>query len=115
MDGSEQTSLRATTQSLVIDDPLISIENGLLSNSQTMQCPAGSKVSICANDNYLLISKPMSLVDREMNIIKEVIWDYEKIFDMCWCSRLDRFIVIEDTRVFLVDQNTMINRKDAND
>ena len=114
MDEIEQTSLRVIAQSLVIDDALISIEQGLdLSNlsspCRTIQRPSGSKVCVCANDNFLLIHrKPnLCLVDREMNIIKEVIWDYEKTFDMCWCSTLDRFIVIEDTRIFLVDQSTM--------
>ena len=122
MNELEKTSFRVTTQRLIIDDGLISIESTAeheldLSNlptpCTTIQRPGGSKFSICANDNYLLIHrKPnLCLVDREMNVVKETLWNYDDIYDMCWCSTLDRFIIAKKTDIFLVEENTMTINK----
>ena len=122
MNELENTSLRVTTQRLIIDGAMISIESTAeheldLSNlptpCTTIQRPGGSKSSICANDNYLLIHrKPnLSFVDFEMNVVKEMLWNYEDIGDMCWCSTLDRFIVNEGSNIFLFDESTMAIEK----
>jgi len=122
MNELENTSLRVTTQRLIIDDGLISIESTAeheldLSNlptpCTTIQRLGGSKFSICASDNYLLIHrKPnLCLVDREMNVVKEMLWNYEDIWDMCWCSTLDRFLVNEGSNIFLIDESTMAIEK----
>jgi hypothetical protein len=56
----------------------------------------------------LMHQKPnLCLVDRDLIIIKKVLWSYGLIRDMCWSSTLDQFIVIDDNSVFLVDQNTI--------
>jgi len=118
MNELENTSFRVITQRLIIDGAMISIEStigheldlsNLPSSCKTISRPAGSKLSICASDKYLLIhQKPnLCLVDREMNVVKEMLWNYEYIWDMCWCSTLDRFIVNEGGNIFLVDENTM--------
>jgi len=122
MNELEKTSLRVTTQRLIIDGAMISIESTAeheldLSNlptpCTTIQRPGGSKSSICANDNYLLIHrKPnLSFVDFEMNVVKEMLWNYEDIGDMCWCSTLDRFIIAKKNDIFLVEENTMTINK----
>ena len=118
MNELERTSFRVTTQRLVIDGGLISIEStaehelnlsNLPSPCKTISRPAGSKFSICASDKYLLIHRKPNLcfVDFEMNVVKEMLWNYEDIGDMCWCSTLDRFIVNEGSNIFLVDESTM--------
>jgi len=118
MSEIEKTSFRLTTQRLVIDGGLISIEptveheldlSNLPTPCGTIQRPGGSNLWICASDSYLLIHQKPNLcfVDCELNVIKEVRWNYDSIYDMCWCSTLDRFIIAEETRIFLVDENTM--------
>ena len=127
----ENTSFRVTTQRLIIDDALISIEaitehelnlSNLSHPCKTIKRPAGSQAVICSSDNYLLIHrrtnffsnnpKPyLCLADREMNIVKEVMWNYQDIFDMCWCSTLDRFVVNEGNNIFLIDEITMTIEK----
>ena len=114
----ENTSFRVTTQRLIIDDTLISIEaitehelnlSNLPHPCKTIKRPAGSQAVICSSDNYLLIhQKPnLCLIDVEMSIVEEATWDHESIWDMCWCSTLDRFIVNEGSNIFLVDESTM--------
>ena len=118
MNELENTSLRVTTQRLVIDNALFSIEStaereldlsNLSSSWKSIKRPGKSQRAICANDNYLLIhQKPnLCLVDHEMNVVKRMQWNYERIWDMCWCSTLDRFLVNEERNIFLVDENTM--------
>ena len=118
MNELQNTSLRVTTQRLIIDGGSILIEStaehelnlsNLLSPCKTISRPAGSKFSICANDEYLLIhQKPnLCLVDHEMNVVKRMQWNYERIWDICWCSTLDRFIVNEGNNIFLLDESTM--------
>jgi len=114
----DKTSFRVTTQRLIIDGAMISIESTIeheldLSNLsslfKTINRPGGSQRAICANDKYLLIHQEpnLCLVDREMNVVKETLWSYDGIYDMCWCSTLDRFIVNEGSNIFLVDESTM--------
>ena len=45
--------------------------------------------------------------DTELKIVKQVLWPHEGIFDICWSSTLDRFIVVGKDSIFLVDENTM--------
>ena len=122
MNELERTSFRVTTQRLVIDGGLISIEStaehelnlsNLPSPCKTISRPAGSKFSICASDKYLLIHRKPNLcfVDFEMNVVKEMLWNYEDIGDMCWCSTLDRFIIAKKNDIFLVEENTMTINK----
>ena len=118
----DKTSLRVTTQRLIIDGAMISIESTAeheldLSNlptpCTTIQRPAESKLVICASDNYLLIhQKPnLCLIDVETSIVEEATWDHESIWDICWCSTLDRFIVNEGSSIFLIDESTMAIEK----
>jgi len=122
MNELEKTSLRVTTQRVVIDGALISIDSmieheldlsSLPSPCKTIKRPGGGNVWICANDNYLLIHQEpnLCLVDREMNVVKKVRWNYDDIYDMCWCSTLDRFIINEGSSIFLFDDSTMTIQK----
>jgi len=122
MNELENTSLRVTTQRLIIDGGMISIEStaeheldlsNLPSSCKTISRPAGSKVSICASDKYLLVhQKPnLCLVDHEINVVRETLWNYPDIYDICWCSTLDRFIINEGSNIFLFDESTMAIEK----
>jgi hypothetical protein len=76
---------------------------------KTINRPAGSSILMSSNDRSLLMHrKPnLCLVDREMNIVKEVPWTHDKIYDICWSSKINRFILVEEKRIFLVDDGTM--------
>jgi hypothetical protein len=118
MDNIEQTGLQIDIRPLLIGDGLIYITErnermiDLLTLSplyKTINRPAGDYISMATNDRFLLLhQKPnLCLIDRELNIAKQTLWSDGTIFDMCWSSTLNRFIVVAEQRVFLVDENTM--------
>jgi hypothetical protein len=100
----------------VIDDSFIHVKeineldlSTLSPVYKTINRPLESKRAMDSNDRFLLIHQKPNLcfVDREMNIAKKVLWNHDDIYDMCWSSTLNRFIVLEGRIVFLVDENTM--------
>jgi hypothetical protein len=118
MSKIEQTSLQLEIKSLVIDDSLIQIEDSdvnrfdLSSLSpiyKTINYPRENWAPLACNDRYLLIHQEpnLCLVDRDLTLIKQNSWIYGTIYDMCWSSALKRFIVINGSDVFLVDEDNM--------
>ncbi|CAF3405095.1 unnamed protein product [Rotaria sp. Silwood1] len=118
MNNIEQTCFTINTHPLVIDDKFTLIkttterELDLLTLSpvyRTMRYPKESFVSLISNDRYLMMHQQpnLCLVDREMNIVKQKLWSYGPIWDMCWSSTLDKFIVLEKNNIYLVDENKM--------
>jgi predicted nuclease with TOPRIM domain len=118
MNNIEQTCLQIHTRSVMIDDSLIDIEemnvqeihiSTLPSLYKTIKCLDISVRSLASNDRFLLIydESNLCLFDREINKVKQVTWPYGKIYDMCWSSILNQFIVIGELDVLLVDENTM--------
>jgi hypothetical protein len=115
MDKIEHTCFRISTTPLVIDDSLIHVQDVNELNLSTLppiykniSRPAGSKTLTTSNDRFLLVHrKPnLCLVDQEMNIVKEILWTHDDIYDMCWSEALNRFIVIGGRILFLVGENT---------
>ncbi|CAF3848505.1 unnamed protein product [Rotaria sp. Silwood1] len=49
----------------------------------------------------------LCLFDQDVRLVKQNIWTHGLIWDMCWSSTLDRFIVLTLNNVFLLDENTM--------
>jgi hypothetical protein len=100
----------------VIDDSYIHVREineldlSILSPAcKTINRPTGSRVVINSNDRFLLMhQKPnLCLVDPEMNIVKEVLWNHDALWDMCWSSTIKRFIFVEGKCIFLIDDETM--------
>jgi hypothetical protein len=117
MDNIEQTSFTIDTRPLLVDDTVVFIREitehalDLLNLSpvcKTIDRADGSYV-LASNDRFLLIHQQpnLCLVDREMNIVKQTLWPYDSIYDMCWSSSLNRFIVIGGRLIFLVDEEAM--------
>jgi hypothetical protein len=113
VDKIEQSSFNIRRESLAINDNMVAIEElGThkfdLSNLQpvykTIKNP-NSSVPVASNDHVLLMhyEPNLCLVDRTLTIVKQGLWNNARIDDMCWSSVLDRFIVIDDDNVFLVD------------
>lgn len=114
----ENTSLTMNVRPLLLDDKFFYINRAGhhdfdLSNfslaGQTIHFTRGSSMSITCNDQYLLIhQKPnICLCDQQMNIIKQTLWPHGEIRDMCWSSVLNRFIVLEEDNIFVMNQNSM--------
>ncbi|UJR22966.1 hypothetical protein I4U23_025993 [Adineta vaga] len=117
IDKIEQTCFTVHTRPLIIDNALVIVKekadqepciSTLAPVYKTINRSAGS-YALASNDRYLLIHQQpnLCLVDQEMNIVKQTLWSYDAIYDMCWSATLNRFIVIEENDVLLVDENTM--------
>ncbi|CAF1190236.1 unnamed protein product [Adineta steineri] len=114
----EDTCFMIHTRPLLLNDHIIFIkkthkhELDLTSLSlvcKTIDRPDGSFASLASNDRYLLIHQHpnLTILDREMKIVKQILWTNDAIYDMCWSSTLKKFIVIGGKIIFLIDENTM--------
>jgi hypothetical protein len=114
----EQTSFNIRCQSLEIDETSIMIEelgtrrfnlSALSTINRTTKYINESWPVVASNDHVLLMhQKPnLCLVDRHLKVVKHVLWDDKCIYDMCWSSVLDRFIIISPENVSLFDPDTM--------
>jgi hypothetical protein len=115
---TEQASLKISTRPIVVDDSLVQIKltnvhqldlSTLPPVYRTLKNTGGSYAALASNDRLLLIHRKPNLrfVDTELTIVKQVLWSYGQIYDMCWSSSLNRFIVTEQNNLFLVDEETM--------
>ncbi|CAF0914984.1 unnamed protein product [Rotaria sordida] len=118
MNNIEQTCFTINIRSLLIDDTLVCIKEttekeldlSILSPVyRTIHRPERSFRSLTGNDRYLLIHQHpnLCLFDREINIVKQALWSYDPIQDMCWSSTLDRFIVLGKNNIYFIDEYTM--------
>lgn len=64
---------------------------------------------LAANDRHLLIhhNSKLCLVDQDLNIVKEKVWNNGWVMDMCWSSLLARFFVLTRNYLFLIDESSM--------
>lgn len=115
---TEQTTFNIQIQSLVTSDDLIRIKESnpyefelasLSTPYKTIETSKKNWVASATNENYLLIYKEsnLCLVDQEFTIIKSTPWSFGEIWDIIWSSVLEKFIVINQKNVFLVDEKTM--------
>ncbi|CAF2052940.1 unnamed protein product [Rotaria magnacalcarata] len=118
MNKIEQIGCRIDARPLVIDDSFVAIRkttddeldvSTISPAYSTIYRPQGSHLSLANNDRYLLLhmNPNLCLFDREMNKVKQILWNQRTIHDMCWSSTLDRFIVLGEKTIFLISENTM--------
>ena len=114
----EQTSCQVEIKSLILDENYIQIESSdtnrfdlsaLSPAYKTINYPRDNWTPLTCNNQYLLIHQEphLCLVDQDLNIIKQNSWIYGTIYDMCWSATLNRFIVINGSDVFLIDETHM--------
>ncbi|CAF4005169.1 unnamed protein product [Rotaria sp. Silwood2] len=114
----EQTCFTIDIHPLLIDETLVFINKKIERELDlSTLSPAysiiprseGSFPSLTNNDRYLLMHQKPNLCffDYEMNMVKQVLWSYGSIHDMCWSSALDRFIVLGKNNIYLVNDYTM--------
>ena len=114
----EQISFNIITQSTMIDEDLIRIEQinpyqfdlaSLPPACQTIHSSKENWAALATNETFLLMYREshLCLVDQQFNIIKKAAWSFGEISDMFWSTALKRFIVINESSVFLVDEDAM--------
>ena len=114
----QETFLQIQTHPLVIDNQLISIRginepgynlSALSSVYKNISVPKGSFGVLASNDHFLLIHQApnLCLIDRDLTIRKQVVWRHGMILDFCWSSTLNRFIIINEKDLFLLEETTM--------
>ncbi|CAF4399604.1 unnamed protein product, partial [Rotaria sp. Silwood2] len=118
MNNIERTCFTINTRPLPIDDTSVfitkttEIELDLSTLSPaytTIHRSEESFRSFTGNDRHFLIHQApnLCLFDRKMNIVKQMLWLYGTIWDMCWSSILDRFIVLGKKSIYLINENTL--------
>ncbi|CAF3537233.1 unnamed protein product [Rotaria socialis] len=115
---TEQTTFHIQMQSFVTTDDLIRIKesnpyqfdlSSLSPAFKTIKTSKKNWAPLATNEKYLLIHQEsnLCLVDQKFTIIKQTPWAFGEIWDMFWSSVLDRFIVINQNSIFLVDDDMM--------
>ncbi|CAF0842257.1 unnamed protein product [Adineta ricciae] len=116
MNRIEQVKFSIQSAPLLIDETLIQIQETNLqlfdplifsTIAATISYPKGSWYSLTSNDRFLLIHQApnLCLLDVTLSKVKESLWPHGKLYDMCWSSSLDRFIVLTNDSTYLVDHN----------
>ncbi|CAF3021027.1 unnamed protein product [Rotaria sp. Silwood2] len=105
---------------LIINENLISIEepriyeldlSRLSKSYRKFDCTEQSWPTMASNDRVLLIDQypNISLLDRDLKIVKQSSWSYGFIRSMCWSSVLSSFIVINNEKeIFLIKDNSLL-------
>ncbi len=114
----EQECFSVVTYPLLIDDTIVQFMTSSAQefNSSTLSSvykkvmhAKESSYPLASNDRFLLMHQEpnLCLLNIELTEVKHVLWSYGPISDMCWSTTLDRFIVINNDTIFLVDDKTM--------
>lgn len=116
MKNIEQTYVQIQIRPLPIFDTMLQITEALRpkidlttlpSSCKTINHPEKTYPVLVSNNNFLLIHQGtnLCLVNQHMNIVRESLWPFNVIIDMCWSSTLNQFILINENDLFLVDEN----------
>jgi len=114
----EQTTFQIEVHPLTIENNLIIIEQINTKNFnlkqisypyQTIDCSNNLTKPLASNNQYLLIyqMKNLCLINRELTLVKQIPWNYGRIWDMCWSSTLNHFIILGHYQIYLINENTM--------
>ncbi|CAF2253511.1 unnamed protein product [Rotaria magnacalcarata] len=114
----EENFIELDARPLILDFTLISIKGineqdydlSILSPVyKSINRPAGSYGALACSNKYLLIHQAPSLclVDQDLTIIKNIPWRHGAIYDICWSTVLNLFIVLDQKHLYFVDEKTM--------
>ncbi|UJR09269.1 hypothetical protein I4U23_013514 [Adineta vaga] len=114
----EQVTLSIHSSPLEIDDTIVQIRETNVqpfdasifsSIRRTVTYPRGSWYSLTSNDQFLLLHQVpnLCLLDTTLSKVKEIIWLHGTLYDMCWSSTLDRFLLLTNDNLFLVGENLL--------
>ena len=77
---------------------------------KTIYCSSQSGVALAANGQYLLVCENnyLKFFDSELILSKEILWANGFIYDICWSTALNHFIITTEKRtVYLFDQSSL--------
>ena len=73
-----------------------------------IDCPNKGWAVMASNNRFLLLDQDQDicLFDRELALVKQLLWEYDRIRDMCWSSTLNSFIMVTDKGgAFLINED----------
>lgn len=76
---------------------------------KTIERSDKSSTAIATDGHLLLLHQDtvLLLVDEELTVSKRVKWSHGPIYDMCFSSTLQKFIIINENEVFLLNRENM--------
>ena len=118
MNSIKNNCLQINISPLSIDKNLINIKennqypldlNTFTPIYKTINYPHQSWYSLASNDRFLLLHQApnLCLLNRQLSIIKQTKWSHNAIWNMCWSTLLNRFIIIEEDKIYLLDEEKM--------
>lgn len=114
----QQTSFKVDIQSYRINNDLIRIDEFDVSEFSFSSLPPTTKTihsskkncaALAINETALLMHHEgnLCLFDRTFASIQKAPWSFGEISDMFWSFALKRFIIVNESSVFLVDEESM--------
>jgi hypothetical protein len=120
----EHKSIDINIRPLIIDDDYININEEKENNDneqltlttviQTISSSPANTDCIASNDTHILLHRhpTLCLYDHNLNLAKQTHpYSDLSITDLCWSSALNRFIILTDDDVFILDETKMIIEK----
>ena len=116
-----QNNIPVQTNPLVIDEYLINFDeyfdiSSLPPVHRVIDRSDQSFTSVATNNHLLLLhyEQTLLLVDKELTTYKQLPWTYELIYDMCYSTALQRFVILTENQVYLLNgKNTKVNKVDS--
>ncbi|CAF3824475.1 unnamed protein product [Rotaria sp. Silwood1] len=113
----EENGILVDTHPLIINQYLVYIEE-LTSNKldiytlsspyQSVDCSNDDWQVLASNKHFLLLGQypNLCLFNKELTLLKQFPWEYDRISDICWSSTINSFIIITNKNgVFLINEN----------
>ncbi|CAF1359457.1 unnamed protein product [Adineta ricciae] len=118
MNKLEQIILHIDIQPLILDNKTITIEEintthfnltQITHPYHSIDCSNHLSKPLASNEQYLLIYRMQNLclIDRELTLVKQVSWSHNRIWDTCWSSTLNCFIILAHYEVYLLNIDNM--------
>ncbi|CAF3873227.1 unnamed protein product [Rotaria sp. Silwood1] len=113
----EENGIIVDVHPLIINQNLVYIEESTSNelDISTLSCPYRSIDCfnddwpvLASNNQFLLLDQypNLCLFNKELTLLKQIPWEYNRIPDMCWSSTINNFIIITSQHeVFLIDEN----------
>ena len=78
-----------------------------------LEQPGRNSSVVTSNEQSLLMhdGSHLCVMDQALKVVQQVQWPFERIVDMCWSSTLDRFVLISDNELYLVDRTILLIRR----
>ncbi|CAF4271217.1 unnamed protein product [Rotaria sp. Silwood2] len=107
----EQISIKINIRSLTIDNSYVHIEREFNFKNFSLDYPKfnysiESSSALASNEQFLLMHQYpyLCLIDRDSKIVKQNLWSYGWIRDMCWSKTLNCFIIITTNDIYFVNE-----------